>query len=149
MTKYYRQKHAVFNIGYHLIFSTKYRKPYFLNHEKMIKRAFKTSSIKMNFIVKQVNIMPDHIHLFIKCKVNHYSVPKIVQQLKGYSSYYVRKNSTYAKKYKAFYSPSYFAESIGNINANVVKKYIRNQKINLKSNYKYSYIVKKYNKLLK
>ena len=46
------------------------------------------------------------------------------------------------KKYKAFWSSSYFVESIGNISESTVRKYIRNPKINVKSTYKYKSIVK-------
>lgn len=46
------------------------------------------------------------------------------------------------KKCKSFYSPSYFIESIGNMNKQVIQKYIRNKKINLKPNYKYKHLIK-------
>lgn len=90
--------------------------------------------------------MPDHIHIFICCKVNHYPIPIIIKHLKGFSSYHIRKYNKSIKKYKSFYSPSYFVDSIGNISEKSIKKYIRNQKINLKSTYKYKNIVEKYNK---
>lgn len=79
-------------------------------------------------------------------KVNHYPIPLIVKHLKGFSSYYIRKHNTSIKKYKSFYSSSYFVESIGNISEKSIKKYIRNQKINLKSTYKYKKVVENYNK---
>ena len=89
--------------------------------------------------------MPYHIHLFICCKVNHFPIPILVKHLKGYSSYFIRKSNKFVKQYKAFYSPSYFVESIGNISETSIKRYIQNQKINLKPNYKYKNIVEKYN----
>ena len=143
MSKYIRRKHSVFNLGYHFIISSKYRKPYFLNYSKELKRAFRYSSIKMNILIEEINIMPDHIHLFIKCLTNK-PLSKIVQHLKGYSSYIIRKKYSYLKKFKSFYSPSYFIESIGNMNKQVIQKYIRNQKINLKPNYKYKHLIEKF-----
>ena len=79
--------------------------------------------------------MPDHI--FIRLKQNHISKSKMVQILKGYSSYIIRKKYNFMKKYKALWSPSYFIESIGNMSEHVIKKYINNQKINVKPSYKY------------
>ena len=140
MSKYIRRKHSVFNLGYHFIISSKYRKPYFLNYSKELKRTFRYSSIKLNIFIEEINIMPDHIHLFIKCLTNK-PLSKIVQHLKGYSSYIIRKKYSYLKKFKSFYSPSYFIESIGNMNKQVIQKYIRNPKINLKPNYKYKHLI--------
>jgi len=139
--KYYRKGRSVYNIGYHLIFSPKYRKPYLLKYEKQLKKSFMISSIKCNFMIAEMDIMPDHIHLFIKCKSLHVSLSKIVNHLKGFSSYSIRKNNSFLKRYKSFWSPSYFAESIGNISEKTVRKYIKNQKVNLKSNYRYSYLL--------
>ena len=62
--------------------------------------------------------------------------------IKGYSSFMIRKKNSWMKKYKAFWSSSYFVESIGNISESTVRKYIRNQRINVKSTYKYKSIVK-------
>ena len=139
--KYCRKGRSVYNIGYHLIFSPKYRKPYLLKYEKQLKKSFMISSIKYNFIIAEIDIMPDHIHLFIKCKSLDISLSKIVNHLKGFSSYSIRKNNSFLKRYKSFWSPSYFAESIGNISEKTVRKYIQNQKVNLKSNYRYSYLL--------
>ena len=121
MAKYQRRKHSVFNMCFHLIFCTKYRKSYFLSFETQLKKCFLKSSIKYNFIIKEIDIMPDHIHIFICCKVNYYPLTTLVKHLKGYSSYVIRKSNKFVKKYKAFYSPSYFVESIGNISETSIK----------------------------
>ena len=102
----YMRKRNVFNIGYHLIFSPKYRKPYLMKFEKNIKKCFGISSIKCGFIIKEIDIMPDHVHLFIKCKDLRVNVSKIVHHLKGFSSYTIRRKFPYTKKYKSFWSPS-------------------------------------------
>ena len=85
--------------------------------------------------------MPDHVHIFIKCRTLTISISKLVQYLKGGSSFRIRKKYSFLKKYKSFWSPSYFCESIGNMSENVIRKYIRNQKINVKSSYKYKFMI--------
>lgn len=70
--------------------------------------------------------MEDHVHLFIKSNPT-LSISYIVQQLKGFSSYKIRKYLNYHKT-KAFWSPSYYCETIGHISENTIKKYIENQK---------------------
>lgn len=61
--------------------------------------------------------------------------------LKGSTSYYIRKKYPSLKKYKSFWSPSYFCETIGNMSEIVIRKYIKNQKINVKSSYKYIFML--------
>ena len=144
MVKYTR-KNSVFNLGYHLVFCPKYRKPFLMKFENMIKKSFHLSSIKMQFMIEEIDIMPDHVHIFIKCTSINTNLAKIVQHLKGFSSYTIRKRFSTMKRYKAFWSPSFFAESIGNMSEKTIRKYIKNQKVNVKSNYRYKNIIKRLN----
>jgi len=96
-------------------------------------------------IIKEIEIMPDHVHIFINVlKPYKFKLTRFIHHLKGYSSFFIRKNKPWMKKYKAFWSPSYFVESIGHISSNVIRKYIRNQTVYMKKDYKYRHIVKKY-----
>jgi len=87
--------------------------------------------------------MPDHIHMFIRSSTSNIEISKVVQIIKGYSSFIIRKKYIFFKKYKAFWSPTYFIESVGNISEKVVKKYIDNQKINVKPSYTYKNLITK------
>ena len=87
----------------------------------------------MNIDIEKLEIMDDHVHIFFKPKKPNHSIPKIVQSLKGFSSYYIRNKYKEAIKYKSFWSSSYFIESVGNISESTIKKYIENQKKNLKN----------------
>lgn len=73
-------------------------------------------------------VMPDHIHIFIKAKPTlapHY----IVQQLKGYTSRILRKEfKTLRTRLPSLWTRSYYCESVGHISEDVVKKYIEDQK---------------------
>ena len=113
-----------------------------MKFENMIKKSFHLSSIKMQFMIEEIDIMPDHVHIFIKCTSINTNLAKIVQHLKGFSSYTIRKRFSTMKRYKAFWSPSFFAESIGNMSEKTIRKYIKNQKVNVKSNYRYKNILK-------
>lgn len=136
MKKYTRTTNSIFNLGYHIIWCPKYRKNFLLNlNQQFLLHTFHIAAIKVQGHIENINIMPDHI--FIRLKQNHISISKMVQILKGYSSYIIRKKYNFMKKYKALWSPSYFIESIGNMSEHVIKKYINNQKINVKPSYKY------------
>ena len=59
------------------------------------------------------------------------SVSFIVNQLKGYTSYKLRKEFIFLKKYKSLWTSSYFCETIGLISEKTVRKYIKMQTKNI------------------
>ena len=143
MNKYIRNNTHVFNVNYHIIFCPEYRKPIlFLIDKNMIIECFKLSCVKYNCQLIEFEIMPDHIHLFIKViNINIFNISNFMKHIKGFSSYTIRNNLKYMKKYKHLWSPSYFIESIGNISESTIINYIKNQTINVKSNYKYKNMI--------
>ena len=126
--KYNSSLNCIFNINYHIIWSTKYRKK-LLNKliEIELKNILKNKSKNLGIIIKAFEIMPDHVHIFVSCTPIH-SIVNIVKQLKGYSSFYLRKKFTNLQKLKSLWTHSYFCESIGCINEKTIIKYIKNQK---------------------
>ena len=122
-------KTTVFNIGYHIIWCPKYRRKVLTGVvESRLKTLLieKAESIGCEITIQEV--MPDHIHIFIKAKPTlapHY----IVQQLKGYTSRILRKEfKTLRTRLPSLWTRSYYCESVGHISEKVVKKYIEDQK---------------------
>ena len=117
-------------IMFHTTLFAKYRKHILKNSiEELFKKKiclFEKAS-QLNIKIKAYEIMVDHVHLFIKTNPN-IKISYIIQQLKGYSSYKIRKQFPFLKKYKALWTHSYYAETIGFISEESVKKYISNQK---------------------
>lgn len=142
MPRFNRSRTSVFNISYHIIWCPKYRKPYLHYYEKELAKYINEKANELNCSIENMEIMPDHVHIFIKCNTETLSVSNIVKYLKGYISYMIRKAHPSLKKYPAFWSPSYYCESIGHISEDTIKRYNDNQKINLKPSYKYKSIVK-------
>lgn len=127
MKRFQHKNRVIYNIGYHIIWVPKYRKSILVGDFKVIiENALKEKAIELGINIEKYEIMPDHIHLFIKC-TPHHKVSDIVKNLKGYSSYKVREKYKNYRKYKAFWSPSYYCESIGHISEETVKKYIEDQ----------------------
>jgi len=120
---------AVFNIGYHLIWCTKYRKPMLkLDIEKRLKFLLLEKAKEMDVGIEQMEIMPDHVHLFVKCSPVD-SPHFIVQQFKGYTSRLMRKEfSELRTRVPTLWTRSYYCESIGHISEQTVKQYIEDQK---------------------
>lgn len=76
-----------------------------------------------------MNIQVDHVHMVIQIKPSN-SVAEVVQILKGGTSRVIRKEFPELEEFlwgDSFWADGYFAESIGQIDEEVIKKYIREQ----------------------
>lgn len=123
-----RLNSSVSNINYHIIWTTKYRKHLLTNEIQVeLKKILIEKAYILNISIKAFELMDDHIHIFIHTGPN-ILVSKIVNMLKGFSSFRLRQSFPSLKKYKHLWTPSYFCESIGNISESSVIKYINNQK---------------------
>jgi len=119
---------AVFNLGYHIIWCPKYRKKVLTDDIKDRLIVFlneKAESIGVS--IETLEVMPDHVHLFIKTSPVD-SPHFIVQQLKGYTSRIMRKEFNMLRtRIPTLWTRSYYCESIGHISEKTVKKYIEDQ----------------------
>lgn len=124
-----KSKTVVYNIGYHLIWCSKYRRKVLTGDaETRLKELLAEKAGQIDIEIVQMEIMPDHVHLFIKATpVNspHY----IVQQLKGYTSRVLRQEFPSLKsRLPSLWTRSYYCESVGHISEETVLKYIEDQK---------------------
>lgn len=127
--KYQRSNTSVFNIGYHLIWCPKYRRKVLVNEiEKRLKYLLKNKSKQINVSIEKMEIMPDHVHLFVKASPL-FSPHKIVQQFKGYTSRILRKEFKILRsRIPTLWTRSYYCESVGHISETTVQKYIEEQR---------------------
>ena len=120
---------AVFNCGYHIIFCPKYRRKVLVGDiETMLKECLTHKALEHGWVIDTMEIMPDHVHLFIKVPPTaapHY----VVQQLKGYSAFQLRKQFPQLKlRMGTLWTRSYYVESVGHISEQTIQKYIEDQK---------------------
>lgn len=120
---------TIFNIAYHIIWCPKYRRKVLVNEvEDRLKALLVEKAKEIGCEISIQEVMPDHVHIFIKTKPTlapHY----IVQQLKGYTSRVLRKEFPKLKsRIPTLWIRSYYCESIGHISEETVKKYINDQK---------------------
>ncbi len=124
-----RTKKAIYNISYHLIWCPKYRRKVLIAPiDVELKRLLILKAKDIGLTIDKMEIMPDHVHLFVKA--NPTSAPHwIVQQLKGYTSRILRqKFKSLRSRIPSLWTRSYYCESIGHISETTVKKYIQDQK---------------------
>lgn len=120
---------CVYNIGYHIIWCPKYRRKVLIGEvEARFKEEVVHIAAEHGWLIETLETMPDHVHIFIKCGPTD-SPNHIVSQLKGKTSFVLRKEFPYLKtRMPTLWSRSYYCESIGSISAPAVTKYIEMQK---------------------
>jgi len=80
--------------------------------------------------ISEMSIQDDHIHVVVQIPP-HISVAEAVQIFKGGTSRVLRKEFPEMEEFlwgESFWADGYFAESVGQVNEEVVKKYIRGQR---------------------
>jgi putative transposase len=125
-------RHSLGGSNFHMQYTPKYRRDVFEKKEvrELIKMAFEEEARKMGIRLEVVEFGPDHVHLFISgCR--NYAAATIAGKLKGYSSWFIRKNyGELIKGYRlggSFWTDGYFYESIGRVTAETVRHYIEKQ----------------------
>jgi len=95
-----------------------------------LKVLLNAKATEIGVVIEIMEVMPDHIHLFVKTKPTA-SPHWVIQQLKGYTSRLMRREfKTLRTRLPSLWTRSYYIESCGHISEDVVKKYIEEQKRN-------------------
>jgi putative transposase len=120
---------AKYNIAYHLIWCPKYRRKVLVNGiDERLKVLLNEKAEKMKVVIENMEVMPDHVHLFVKCRPTD-NPQQLVGQFKGYASRYLREEFPILKrKLPCLWTRSFFCESVGHISEATIKKYIEEQK---------------------
>ena len=124
-----KSRSATYNLAYHLIWCPKYRRKVLINGiDIRLKELLNEKAIELGVVIENMEVMPDHVHLFVKCEPS--DAPQfLVGQFKGYSSRILREEFPELKsKLPTLWTRSYFAESVGHISEATIKKYIDEQK---------------------
>jgi putative transposase len=117
--------------NFHLIFTPKYRRDVFVDEEvkRMCVESFAETCSKLSIGMEACEFGSDHAHVFIsRCK--NFSVPYMVQRLKGASSHMIRHRLWSRVKGKlwgdSFWSDGYFYRSVGSTTSEAVRYYVEN-----------------------
>ena len=79
--------------------------------------------------ISEVAIQDDHLHIVVQVPPQ-YSVAEVVQIFKGGTSRALRKEYPELEEFlwgDSFWADGYFAETVGQVNEEIVRKYIRDQ----------------------
>ena len=128
--EYRKTSHAVYDIKYHLVWITKYRKPVMrgeigLRVRELIRQTCATLDVK----IEKGHIAVDHVHLLVSVPPN-ISVSELMQRVKGRSSRLMLAEYTELKQQfwgQHLWARGYFAASTGNVTEEIIKQYIESQ----------------------
>ncbi len=129
--KLYRSgPHTVFDLKYHIVWTTKYKKPILAGRigvrtRDLIREICDEHSVQ----IIRGHVSKDHVHLFISMPPQ-ISVSKMAQYLKGKTSRKILQEFPKLNKYfwgRHFWSRGYFATTSGAITDEVIMHYIEHQ----------------------
>jgi len=129
-----RKSSCVYNINYHLVWCPKYRKSVLDNPKikEFLQEQIYTIAETKGFEVKNLQIMPDHIHLFIsappfEAPTNIVKVFKGVTALRLFKRHPELRNEYWKGK---LWSLSYYVGTAGKVTEESIRRYIREQEHN-------------------
>ena len=130
MENYRKSAHSTYDIKYHIVWITKYRKPVITGKIAVRTRELIRSICQTNEVeILAGHVGKGHIHLLVSVPP-HLSASKLVQYLKGTSSRKLQME--YKELNKQFWGQhlwarGYFVASSGNVTDEVIQEYILNQ----------------------
>lgn len=126
-----RNTHHVFRIMYHFVWIPKYRRKIFSEpYRTVMKNIIEQIGYNYNIEIVELEIPVDHIHMIVR------SEPKVSpSDIKSISTrQFFKLHPEIKKKYfwgGKLWTQSYFVETIGNANEETIRKYVKNQLIEM------------------
>ena len=126
-----RNCHALYNLQYHLILVTKYRRNCINEDVFAILQDQTAKVLEMNgACLEEINYEPDHVHILLSAPPQA-SLAKLINSIKTTTSRRIRKEMPdYIAEYYGkplFWSRSYMILSSGGAPIEVIKQYIQEQ----------------------
>lgn len=95
--------------------------------ETRLKELITETAEKLGCEVVSLEVMPDHVHLFLNCPPS-LAPDQIMFRIKGYSSRVLRQEFPHLLKMPSMWTRSYFVSTAGNTSSETIKRYIAGQK---------------------
>lgn len=126
---YTHKKGIVYKNQYHIIWCPMYRRKVLVDGvDARLKEIIYGAADELAFEVKALEVMPDHVHLFIDLDPRM-GVHKVIKSLKGRSARILRSEFPSLKtRLPNMWTRSYFLCTVGHVNEDTIQKYIQDQK---------------------
>ena len=126
-----RNAHHVFRIMYHFVWIPKYRHKVFHEpYRRDLKSIIKKIGYDYNIDVIELEVPVDHIHMVIRSepKVSPSNIMQIVKSISARE--FFKRHPDIKQRYfwgGKLWTQSYFVETVGNVNEEIIRKYVRDQ----------------------
>jgi putative transposase len=131
MARYATGAHTKHRLQYHIVWIPKYRKRVLQGKVSIRLKNMMYEACKINgWWISALSIMEDHVHMIVQIPPSQ-SVADVVQIFKGGTSRLLRKEFPKLTEFlwgESFWADGYFAETVGQVNEDLVKKYIHQQR---------------------
>lgn len=132
--KYWSGAHTRHRLLYHLVWIPKHRKRILKGKIAIrLQNLFYEASKIRRWWIEELKILEDHVRMLIQIHPNE-TIAEVVQSLKGGTSKVLRKEFPEIQEFlwgDNFWADGYFAETIGNLDYETVKNYIRENTENM------------------
>jgi putative transposase len=128
-TRYRKHAGGVSMLHYHFVWCPKYRRK--VLHGAIADRLKELLHLKANELgleIQGLEVSPDHVHLFVTAAPT--DAPQyLANQFKSYTSRMLREEFPALKsRLPSLWSRSYYVGSAGHVSADIIQKYIEQQK---------------------
>ena len=127
---YRKTSHSVYDLKYHIVWITKYRKPVMRGViGKRIRELIRQTCASLDVYIVKGHVSKDHIHLLVSVPP-HLSVSELVKRLKGRSSRKLLQEYDELRREfwgRHLWARGYFAASTGNVTDEIIAEYIEKQ----------------------
>ncbi|WP_028649398.1 IS200/IS605 family transposase [Nocardiopsis sp. CNT312] len=119
---------GVYDLGLHVVWCSKYRRPVLGGRvAQRLEELVRSKADERGWEAVTVEVRPDHVHLFVKHDPKA-SASYVANQFKGYTSRVLREEFPRLRsRLPTLWSSSYFAASAGAVSAETVQRYIDTQ----------------------
>jgi len=121
----------VYSIQYHVVWCVKYRHKVLIGDiEADLRYILQRVADDNGFLITELNMDEDHVHLLIDCRPQHY-IPNMIKALKGVSGRHLMQKHGDGLRKKLWgghiWNQSYFIATASENTGSQVREYIRSQ----------------------
>ena len=131
ITRYWKGQHTKHRLQYHVVLVRKYSRKALRGKIIYRLKGLLYNCCRINrWWIDQMDIQYDHVHFLIQIQPSD-SIIEVVQVLKNTTSKVIRKEFPELEEFlwgDNFWQDGYFAETVGRVNEDVIRKYVNEQR---------------------
>ena len=127
--RYAKNAGAVFSLKYRCVWCPKYRLPVLTGAvERRLAKLIREAADLRDMTVHALEIMPDHVHLFIETDPR-WAPAEFVGKIKANTSRVLREEFSHLRtRMPTLWSRSYYCATVGTVSETTIRRYIAAQK---------------------